>query len=92
MVGVDQSSNGRLLKEIKRISALQASAQARVDHYRAELLPLVDKALTGDPQHPLDRMSLRTLAPFTCYHWAALGKMVANYRRDKQAHNDRGTK
>ena len=87
---MDQSGNGQLLKEIKRISALQASAQARADHYRAELLPLVDKALTGDPQHPLDRMSLRTLAPFTSYHWAALGKMVHVYRKDKQARNDRG--
>jgi len=87
---VDQSGNGQLLKEIKRISALRSSAQARADHYRAELLPLVDRALTGDPQHPLDRMSLRTLAPFTCYHWATLGKMVANYRKERQARNDRG--
>lgn len=81
---MDQSENG-LLKEIQRVARLRTQALERADRYRAELMPLLDKAW-GDPAHPSPyRPSLRDLAELTGFNFASLGNMIAEYRQNPEA-------
>jgi hypothetical protein len=90
---VTQSDQSKLLAEIQRVAALRAKALKEAERYKATLVPLMDKALTGTPQRPLDRASLRDLGKLTGLDPTWISRIVRGDNRKnatKHAGNNRG--